>query len=259
MESRNGLRNLGACLPAKAVAPIVSRRFESQDLGTLDFYLRVDPHHRVSDGDIFDEVLQRDQYLRERTVPRVGTIVDVGAHIGFFSLMAARLASAARVIAFEPEPGNFELLSKNIARNAVANVTAVRRAVWSRKEGLTLGIQDWNSGAHSAFLGGSSLQTVECTTMEDLLAELGTIDLLKLDCEGAEFPILLEMPEHVFNYIGGILMEVHEFSCKDFPYTRKDLDDLLQRQGFSISVFERIEYPGEGRFSILWATRAPGA
>lgn len=61
------------------------------------------------------------------------TFVDVGAHVGYFSVMASRRVGAAgRVLAFEPEPGNFALLEENLRRNGCTNATAHAAAVGAR-------------------------------------------------------------------------------------------------------------------------------
>jgi precorrin-6B methylase 2 len=60
-------------------------------------------------------------------------VVDVGAHVGYFTLLAARLCGPnGRVFAFEPHPDNFRLLERNIRENGAENVTAVRKAVADR-------------------------------------------------------------------------------------------------------------------------------
>lgn len=62
-------------------------------------------------------------------------VLDIGAHIGYYTVLAARsVGNEGRVIAFEPDPQNYSLLVKNVAKNGYRNVTAVQKAV------------SWNSG-----------------------------------------------------------------------------------------------------------------
>ncbi len=79
------------------------------------------------------------------------TVVDIGANVGFFSLLAARLVgTAGRVYAFEPEPQNFALLTKNIALNGYTHVVAYRKAVWRRAGLVKLYLSNaLDTGAHT--------------------------------------------------------------------------------------------------------------
>jgi len=110
-------------------------------------------------------------------------IVDVGANIGVFSVLAARRFPAATVYALEPEEQNFSLLKENIALNGLTNVVPLRKAA-AKQHGtarLYLGAPD----SHSLY--GSGLHT-EVETVP--LSDFGDIDFLKIDAEGAERDIL---------------------------------------------------------------------
>lgn len=68
-----------------------------------------------------------------RIVPPDGTVYDVGAHAGFFTLLASQLVGpGGRVVAFEPDPGNRSYLERHIRLNRVGNVTIVDAAVSDR-------------------------------------------------------------------------------------------------------------------------------
>ena len=63
------------------------------------------------------------------------TVVDIGANYGSYTLIASKLVgNDGRVYAFEPEPGNYDILVKNIEMNGYTNVTPIRKAV-SNKQG----------------------------------------------------------------------------------------------------------------------------
>ena len=144
--------------------------------------------------------------LIERLLPDGGTFLDVGAHVGFYSLLAARRAGPnGRVFAFEPEPDNFRLLRKNIAENGYDNITAIPAAVSDRSGRSEMFVSRQGNDRHSLFRNpGSPLEerteTVDTTTLDDFAAALGwpAIDLVKMDIEGAE-PLALAGMQRLLN------------------------------------------------------------
>lgn len=74
-----------------------------------------------------------------RNVKPGGTMIDIGAHIGYFTLMAARAAGPeGHVYAIEPDPANFAVLVENVRLNKYENVHLIRGAAWDKEEPLTL-------------------------------------------------------------------------------------------------------------------------
>jgi FkbM family methyltransferase len=122
-------------------------------------------------------------------------VFDVGANIGYYTLLAARaVGPSGRVYAFEPEPHNFELLTRNVAENGFTNVRPVNAAVSNRAGVVRLHLDDANFGAHSFDPGSvrnSSGRSVEAETvrLDDFAEEAGAFDasiLVKVDVQGAE-------------------------------------------------------------------------
>ncbi len=118
-----------------------------------------------------------------------GTLVDVGANIGWFTLVPA--TAATRVFAYEPDPENFAILQRAIAANGRANVTAQQLAISNTDGEATLSISEASAGFHSIVrqVGSRSL-TVPVRRLDTALPDLD-IDVLKVDVEGAE-PHVLE-------------------------------------------------------------------
>ncbi len=77
---------------------------------------------------IFHEVWDHERYTAGPIgeVARHGTVVDIGAHIGLFSLLASTALHATRIVSVEPDPLNFELLAENISANRVEGATLVQ-------------------------------------------------------------------------------------------------------------------------------------
>ena len=137
--------------------------------------------------------------LFERLVKPGMVVVDVGSHVGYYALMAARqVGPAGRVYAFEPEPSNHELLLKNIELNGYTNVAATRKAVSSKVGEATLFLTALDNGRNSTYHHGlpeKGSVAVETTTVDAFLAAEGwpTVDLVKVDVEGAEMDVLAGM------------------------------------------------------------------
>ena len=120
-------------------------------------------------------------------------VVDVGANIGYYTLLAARaVGPEGAVVAFEPDPVNFNLLSRNVAGNGFADrVTLIRGAVGGRNGTVTLFRDQDNYGAHSLAednLENAGSVEVACFRLTEVLADYGfeRVDVLKLDVQGAE-------------------------------------------------------------------------
>ena len=130
-------------------------------------------------------------------------ILDVGAHIGFFSILAARRFPEATVIAVEPDADNYALLLKNIALNGLTNVLTHHVAV-AGDYGTVTFYQSKNTVAHSLFntLDDSPLKNVEVNAVP--LSHFKDVDVLKFDAEGAEY-LVKEFPR-----VSYIAMEIHK-------------------------------------------------
>jgi FkbM family methyltransferase len=117
------------------------------------------------------------------------TVVDVGANVGYFTLVASRLTGASgTVIAFEPDPFNFELLCRNVKINGASNVVTVQSAVSDRPGASTMLLG--NSSDHSSLFphpvsAPRSTISVDCVSLDSYFN--GRVaDVIKMDVEGAE-------------------------------------------------------------------------
>lgn len=164
------------------------------------------------------------------------TVVDVGAHIGSFTIYAARHASAGRVFAFEPTDENYAQLTSNLTTNAVTNVVATRAAVSTTSGPRQMFMQADDHVGHSLYpdaAAGARQITVETTNLQDFFKRHGIthVDFLKLDCEGAEFEILLNASDALLATIEKISMEVHAGPSRD-PLT---LQQFLELKGYRVT------------------------
>ena len=125
------------------------------------------------------------QKLISREV-RLGSIFwDVGANVGFYSLLASKLVGSGKVFAFEPAPKNLSYLSKHLALNRVTNVEVLAMAVSDKNGSSSFEIEETGFMGHLSSGGGI---TVSTATLDSLVDE-GKIlppDYVKMDIEGAE-------------------------------------------------------------------------
>lgn len=192
---------------------------------------------------IFNEVYTDNEYgVPELTNEDV--VIDIGSHIGSFAKRCLD-NGAGKVVCFEPSTRNIELLRLNLSEHN--NVEIFEKAVWC-KSGLNISfdtqrvINPDNNSLGTAFTKSGNIR-VETISLDDVLQKYDKIKLLKIDAEGAEYPILYcsSMLDKVQEIVG----EVHDINIEnslDSPlsYTkecnRTDLLLHLKSFGFDIEV-----------------------
>ncbi len=186
------------------------------------------------------------------------TIIDVGAHYGYFSIFASlNSGPEATIIAVEPAQHNFEVLRRNIRDSRVENVYPIKVAIsgQSGEANLYLG----RSENHSLFRekeGQVETEKVRTLTLDSLLQEqdIEKVDFLKLDCEGAEYPILLDAGAPLLDRITTISMEFHDLKRQEF--TGIMLARHLKKHGFEIAKFTHGPTFRDHNYGYLIATKA---
>lgn len=128
------------------------------------------------------------------------TVVDVGANLGYFTVLCARLVGPqGRVIAIEPDPYNYALLERNVARNQLANVTTVNAALGAAPGKVMLFRSASNFGDHRVCASAEARTAVEVPleSLDALLARLaiGEIDMAKIDVQGFEAQVVAGMQQ----------------------------------------------------------------
>ncbi len=170
--------------------------------------LQVDGHRLFHTGQPYaltmaSGLLEPETVLLFRRLLKPGmTFVDVGAHIGWYSLIAAcAVGENGRVYAFEPDPSNFDLLKKNIVVNDYeGRAILVRKAVSETAGVVSLFPGKDDSGGSSLYAtpgAGTRSVEVETITLDDFFAKQNwpKVDLMKMDIEGAESRALRGMAE----------------------------------------------------------------
>jgi FkbM family methyltransferase len=185
------------------------------------------------------------------------TVVDVGSHVGYFTLLSARLVGPeGKVYSFEPHPINFQLLVENVKRNGFRNVVFIRKAVSNKCGKCRLFLTPHSSRQHSIFSNVAQTKVyveVETVTLDSFFASLGwpNVDLIKLDVEGAEKMVSEGMRELVRrNPRVKVIFELNLGCQKAADVNPRDLFMILSEMGFNrFHLLEKvpiiIEYPKE--------------
>lgn len=167
-----------------------------------------------------------------------GTVVDAGAHVGLFSLVASQYAS--KVVSVEPDPINFKVLSLNVELNEASNVKPINAALWTEPGTVSFGTS-WHTTGGS--VSGSGDAEVKAVTLEEIVQEVGEVDLLKLDIEGAELKVV--PATKVLDKVKRVVAELH----LDEPGDERELVETLEGAGFDVELIsaESLYRPGEAR------------
>jgi FkbM family methyltransferase len=122
-------------------------------------------------------------------LPTGGTVLDVGAHVGYYTLLSSVLVGpAGRVFAFEPNPANQRFLKRHAAVNGCANVTVVESAV---SDATGTARFDFGSGSGTGHLAEGGAIEVRTVTLDEFCGREGLKpDAVKIDVEGAEAGVL---------------------------------------------------------------------
>jgi FkbM family methyltransferase len=179
------------------------------------------------------------------------TIVDIGGGVGDFTLLAASSHPENKVYAYEPTPGSYALLIQNTQLNQINNIHSYPNGVWSSDGEISI---DTEVGEPVQFISRAVVEgetlpsgkvTVRCFSMASLFASnaIARCDLMKLDCEGAEYEILFKTPDELLSRIDRIVMEYHDNSTQ---FTHRDMAAFLEGKGYTVSVFPNVvhEYLG---------------
>lgn len=219
------------------------------------------------DRNIYHDVCERNEYaLPERFAPG-DLVIDVGAHVGSFSY-ACLQRGAGRVLAFEPERENYRLAMYNL-RPFRQRVRLHQKAVWrsDRHPGVLLhsgySVDDFlvNTGGGTVLLPDEVTphhprkEVVSAVGLDQILRRYPKVALLKLDCEGSEWPILFT--SSLLGRVERICGEYHELQSIPTAaqvdgyrrYTKKELVEFLRSRYKSV----RVQVLARRRLGHFWA------
>lgn len=204
--------------------------------------LRID----TSDIATFHQIFVGDEYDSASLPASARTIVDLGANIGLATVFFAQKFPDARILAVEPEDENFALLAANTARLG-SRVSLEHAAVWSKdgfvslhtksQDGSELGAWGVQVSDHPSSNG----RQTACYRLSTLLekARLKTVDILKVDIEGAELELFSQGSSAWLEKVGLLIIETHD---RFRPGSESAVRRALQTR------FEELPRSGENLF-----------
>ncbi|MBI4787807.1 MAG: FkbM family methyltransferase [Chloroflexi bacterium] len=201
---------------------------------------------QTNDESVFQAVCANNEYRLPDTLDPKGLVIDIGAHIGSFCYAVLK-RGAERVFGFEPDADNFNCAVENL-RGFGQRVHLSSKAIWRSDvadQALAIGRIDDNLGGWSMIWGlaeGVSIkEEVSVIGLDDAIRQITNggrqrVQILKIDCEGAEFPILFT--SRTLHLVDGICGEFHELGGDYDPF----------------GIPERFKVPGVERFTIVELT-----
>lgn len=190
--------------------------------------------------------------LFKQTVKEGNTVVDLGANLGYFTLLAAKIVGdKGKVFAFEPEPKNYSYLRKNIEVNNYKNVMTFQKAVSDKNGKTKLYICDYDSGHHTinkydgikAYSHGRKIEEksidIETVTLDSFLdGRADRVNVIKMDVEGAEMLALLGMDKTLrSNKNIQMIIEFFPLLIEKMGNDPKEfIRKLIEDYGFSIYI-----------------------
>jgi FkbM family methyltransferase len=170
------------------------------------------------------------RYVTELTDHPV--VVDVGAHHGVYAVILGKIIKErkGRLIAIEPNPEAFEVLKENVRLNGLEGTCICEQIALMDKPGLS-GLKLFGTESSVAKRGADV--EIQVTTLENIMDKHGIerLDLLLIDVEGAELPVLKGFPWNRMRP-EKIFCELHPYAWKDFGYSESDIMMFLNQHRY---------------------------
>jgi FkbM family methyltransferase len=201
----------------------------------------------ANDIAVVNEIVVENIYLKEFLLPFLkhpGLVIDIGAHIGAFTVLALSQLDTLGAVAVEPENANYSQLQENLEQfGLTSKVIAVSCGLWDIDCEIPLYLVRENAVAHTPFLemnraegsSSSEFQMIKMRTLDGVLHEAQLdekpIMLIKSNCEGAECR-LFKAAKRTLSNTAVIIGSVHEHAC-----TPADVQNELS--GFAVVIGEQ--------------------
>ncbi len=168
-------------------------------------------------------------------IHRNDIVIDIGGHIGLFTLYASQFCKNGQIFTFEPMTENFNLLSQNILSNNLKYVQHFNLAVTNSNSPVTLYLNDDDAG-HSMFSESSKSVNVNSISLKEIFDKnkIEHCNFLKLDCEGSEYEIIKNLPSEYFQKIDKMIIEYHMVDTH--PELLDELMQILKSQHFKFET-----------------------
>ena len=179
------------------------------------------------------------QFIKKNTV-----FVDIGAHIGYYSLLCASIAKEGTIISFEPVPRNFKFLEKNIRLNKFKHIKAIKKAISNDNRTSLLFLSNASNTGDNRFFEDSLIGEnnkkesikVSCLKLDDFLAKSKlSPNMIKIDIQGGEMLALLGMKKILKSSSKLVLFcEFWPGGISAMGESPQEFLDMLDKNGFKI-------------------------
>ncbi len=196
------------------------------------------------------------------------TFIDIGAHVGYFSMLAAQLVGpTGAVFSFEPEPRNFSHFLEHIEANGVSNVRPMHMAVGASPSVADFFVNADNDGGHALWEVGRhpfnersretpTTRKVFVTSLDTIFhgRDMRTLKAIKIDAEGAEFAILVGARELLRrSRVPFIIAEINRFGLQSMGASERHVRSVMEELGYETYLFQ----PGQSFIQRLQPDETP--
>jgi FkbM family methyltransferase len=192
---------------------------------------------------IYGKYEENETLLWEKLVKKSSVILDIGANVGYFSLLASKINPKSSIFSFEPIKHTFDRLSYNVKQNNFQNIKLFNCAISDENRILSINVGNENNWGMSSvnnheFTSGK-IENINAISIDNFVKEekIQRVDLIKLDIEGAEYMALEGMKNTLDNYSPDILIEILD-------------EHLLKQNKSSEMIYNLLFSKGYVAFSI---------
>jgi len=216
------------------------------DVNNLKFFVRKSVS---SDIYVIKENFSLEQYSFIYPLLKDGVVLDIGANIGDTAILFCS-KGAKKIFAYEPHPFFFDLARRNIELNRMNDRIEARAYGVGSKDEVVILRDDSELGPTGSFGTKGSEKTREnrlnIVKFSSIIADIGDVDVVKMDCEGAEFGAILSCPPHLLRKIKAMAIEFHDDPAAIMGH--------LTESGFNVEIID--DAPSKyGRRGLLLARR----
>lgn len=167
-----------------------------------------------------------EEYYRFNSDTESPVIFDCGANIGTSCIYFKKIFPKAKVTAFEANPEIVKILENNLKNNGFNDITIINKAVWINYDGLEIGLE--NADASSIYKD-KNRRSVDSVRLKDYLEKEESVDMLKIDIEGAEAEVLSDC-RYNLSIVKNLFIEFHSFIGREQKLS--EIFSILEQSGF---------------------------
>jgi FkbM family methyltransferase len=172
--------------------------------------------------------------LFKRTLNPDDVFLDIGAHIGYYSLIAAKIIKTGMIHAFEPYIDSHELLMENLVLNRCRNVETYLIAASDKSRMGSLYIDEKNKGNNSLYSQKDCDEiTVEMIKLDEMFRDK-KVDYVKIDTQGHEIEVLIGMQDIIKNNKLKMIIEYYPYGLRRMGHKEIDFFKIINTLGFDI-------------------------